>query len=161
MKVNSNQKIRMKTPWARIILAEERGQSLFEFAILTPVVLILLIGAIEIGRLAYLSILVNNAAHAGVQFGAQNLATAADNTGMQNAALNDGQNIAGLTATASHFCSCADGSSSSCQPSDCAGSHRLVYVQVNTTGQFQSLFSYPGFPSSYTVNGQAVMRVAQ
>jgi Flp pilus assembly protein TadG len=159
--MNSKRTIHEKAPWTRRILTEEKGQSLFEFAILTPVVLILLIGAIEIGRLAYLSILVNNAAHAGVQYGAQNLATAADNTGMQNAAMNDGQNIAGLTATATHFCSCADGSSSSCQPSDCTGSHRLVYVQVNTTGQFQSLFSYPGFPSSYTVNGLAVMRVAQ
>jgi hypothetical protein len=123
--------------------------------------LLLLVGAIEIGRLAYLSILVNNAAHAGVQFGAQNLATAADNTGMQTAALNDGQNIAGLTAVASHYCTCADGSSASCLATDCAGSHRLVYVQVNTTGLFRSLMGYPGFPASYTVNGKAVMRVAQ
>jgi Flp pilus assembly protein TadG len=145
----------------RAILAGEGGQSLLEFAVLAPVILLLLVGAIEIGRLAYLSILVNNAAHAGVQYGAQNLATAADNSGMQNAALNDGQNIAGLTASASHYCTCADGSSSSCQATDCAGSHRLVYVQVNTTGQFQSLFAYPGLPASYTVSGQAVMRVAQ
>ena len=150
-----------KVSWAQRILSEEKGQSLFEFAILTPVVLIMLVGAIEIGRLAYLSILVNNAASAGVQYGAQSLATASDNTGMQTAALNDGQNITGLTATATHFCSCADGSSSSCQPTDCGANHRLVYVQVNTTGQFQSLFAYPGFPASYTVNGQAVMRVAQ
>ena len=139
----------------------ESGQSLLEFALAAPVVMLFLVGAIEIGRAASLSILVNNAAHAGVQYGAQNLATAADDVGMQNAALNDAQNIAGLTAVASHFCSCADGSSSSCQPGDCSGSHRLVYVQVNTTGQFQPLMNYPGLPSSYTLNGQAVMRVGQ
>jgi hypothetical protein len=122
---------------------------------------LLLVGAIEVGRAAYLSILVSNAAHAGAQYGAQNLATAADSNGMQNAALNDGQNISGLTANASHFCSCADGSSSSCQPTDCSGSHRLVYVQVNASGTFQPLLPYPGLPSSYPISAQAVMRVAQ
>lgn len=159
--MNTRRTSRLKTPGPRAILRTDAGQSLVEFAILTPVVLLLLVGAIEIGRLAYLSILVNNAARAGVSYGAQNLATAADNTGMQTAALNDGQNIAGLTAVASHYCTCADGSSASCLATDCAGSHRLVYVQVNTTGLFRSLMGYPGFPASYTVNGKAVMRVAQ
>jgi Flp pilus assembly protein TadG len=159
--MNTRRTSRLRIPLLRAILLGEGGQSLVEFAILTPVVLVLLVGAIEIGRLAYLSILVHNAARAGVQYGAQSLATAADNTGMQNAALNDGQNISGLNAAASHFCTCADGSSSSCQANDCSGSHRLVYVEVNTTGQFQSLFAYPGLPPSYTINGQAVMRVAQ
>ena len=139
----------------------ENGQSLLEFALVAPVIMLLLVGAVEIGRVFYMTILVNNAARAGAQYGAQNLATAADPTGMQNAALADGQNITGLSANASHFCSCADGSSSTCQPSDCSGTHRLVYVKVNTTGVFQPLLHYPGFPSSYTVNGQAVMRVAQ
>jgi Flp pilus assembly protein TadG len=139
----------------------ESGQSLLEFALLVPVVMLLLAGAIDFGRAAYLSILVNNAARAGAQYGAQNLATAWDSFGMQGAAVADGQNIAGLTANAFYFCSCADGSSSSCQPTDCSASHRLVYVQVNTTGQFQSLLQYPGIPSSFTFNGQAVMRVAQ
>jgi len=161
MKMNTRRTSRLKIPALHAILAGEGGQSLLEFALVTPVVLLLLVGAIEIGRLAYLSILVHNAAHAGVQYGAQSLATASNNSGMQNAALNDGQNISGLTANASHYCTCADGSSSSCQATDCAGSHRLVYVQVDTTGRFQSLFSYPGLPPSYTVNGQAVMRVAQ
>lgn len=159
--MNTRQTARRKIHGMRWMLTAEGGQNLLEFALFVPVILLLLVGAIEIGRLAYLSILVNNAAHAGVQYGAQSLATASDNTGMQNAALNDGQNIAGLTAAASYFCTCADGSSSACQPTDCAGSHRLVYVQVNTTGQFQSLFAFPGLPASYTVSGQAVMRVAQ
>jgi len=161
MNMSTKQTSRLKTPWTRSLLGGERGQNLLEFALVVPIILLLLVGAIEIGRLAYLSILVNNAAHAGVQYGAQNLATASDNTGMQIAALDDGQNISGLTAAASHYCTCADGSSSSCQPTDCAGSHRLVYVQVNTTGQFHSLVAYPGLPSSYTVSGEAVMRVAQ
>jgi Flp pilus assembly protein TadG len=145
----------------RAILTGERGQNLLEFALAAPIVMLMLVSTVELGRLAYLGMLVKNAAHAGVQYGAQNLATAADSMGMQDAALNDGQNMAGLTATASHYCSCADGSSSSCAPGDCASSHRLVYVQVNTTGQFQPLLHWPGLPTTYTVNGRAVMRVAQ
>jgi Flp pilus assembly protein TadG len=154
-------KLKLSVAAIRAILKGDAGQNLLEFAVVTPIVLLLLVGAVEIGRLAYLGMLVQNAARAGVQYGSQNLATAADNSAMQSAALNDGQNISGLTATASHFCSCADGSSSSCTPGDCSGSHMLVYVQVNTTGQFQPLIHCPGLPSTYVLNGQAVMRVAQ
>jgi Flp pilus assembly protein TadG len=150
-----------KAAGIRAILEGEAGQNLVEFAVVTPVLLLLLVGAVEVGRLAYLGMLVQNAARAGVQYGSQSLATAADNTGMQNAALNDGQNISGLTAAASHYCTCADGSSSSCAAGDCSGSHMLVYVQVNTTGQFQPLIHCPGLPSTYVLNGQVVMRVAQ
>src|SRR5579863_10421150 len=121
----ANNKTRIWAGWAR----RESGQSLLEFALVAPIVMLLMVGSIEIGRILYMTILVNNAARAGAQYGAQNLATAADENGMQNAALADGQNIAGLNANATHFCSCADGSSSTCQPTDCSASHRLVYVQ--------------------------------
>jgi Flp pilus assembly protein TadG len=145
----------------RSILRSDAGTSLLEMALITPLLCLLLIGIIEIGRYAYLSILTANAARAGVAYGAQNLGTAMDITGMQNAALADGQNIPGLTATASYFCQCADGSASTCLATDCAASHRLVYVQVNTAGTFSSIFNYPGIPQTFNVNGIAVMRVAQ
>ena len=44
------------------------------------------------GRYAYLSILVGNAARAGTAYGAQSLAQSVDATGIQTAATNDFQN---------------------------------------------------------------------
>jgi Flp pilus assembly protein TadG len=130
-------------------------------AIVAPLLVLLLFGIVEVGRYAQFSIVVSNAARAGVQYGAQNLVTASDLSGMQTAALNDGQNLAQIEAIAKQYCTCADGTSSTCAPADCATSHRLVFVQVDTTGTFTSLIHYPGLPSGQTITSRAIMRVAQ
>jgi len=151
----------------------ERGTALLEVALLTPLLLLLMMGIIEVGRYAELSILVANAARAGVQYGAQSLVTASDSTGIINAAMNDGQNIPQLQVNPPSngysgsfvLCGCSDLSSglgSTCPATGCSSpQHPLVYVQVDTQGQFQSLFSYPGIPSSITINASAQQRVAQ
>jgi Flp pilus assembly protein TadG len=130
-------------------------------AIIAPFLILLIAGLVEVGRFANFSILVSNAARAGVQYGAQNLATAQDRVGTQNAATADAQNAGGISATASFYCKCANGTTSTCQSGDCATNHRIVYVQVDTTGVYQSIIHYPGFPGTLTVTDRAVMRVAQ
>jgi len=143
--------------------AAESGQTILEVALLIPVLLLLAVGIIEIGRYAYFSILVANAARAGAQYGAQSLATAADTAGIQTAAKNDGQNLAGLTVTSQQECGCTGSSiGSSCPATSCSSpNHPLVYVEVSTSGKFNSLFKYPGIPTSITVNSTELMRVAQ
>lgn len=139
----------------------EAGSAVAELALIAPLLVVLVIGLIELGRFAQYSILVANAARAGVQYGAQNLGTALDFAGMQTAAKNDAQNITGVSATASQFCSCADGTASTCLPTDCASSHQLVFVRVDAAGTFQSILHFPGIPGSQTITSRAVMRVAQ
>jgi Flp pilus assembly protein TadG len=141
--------------------AAERGQAVAELAIIAPLLLLLLVGLVEFGRYARMSILVSNAARAGVQYGAQNYVTALDDAGMQNAAQTDAESVAGISATSSHYCTCADGTASSCQPTDCPSSHRLVYVQVDTRGTFTSMLHLPYVSPSLTVAGRAVMRASQ
>jgi Flp pilus assembly protein TadG len=144
-------------------LSGTRGQSVLEFALVLPIMLLLLIGVIEVGRFAYFSILVANAARAGAQYGAQGLATAADTPGIQAAAENDGQNLPQLTVTASQACGCnGAGLSGTCPATGCTlPNHPLVYVQVQASGTFNSLFNYPGLPPSFTVSSTEKMRVAQ
>ncbi len=137
------------------------GQAAVELALSLPLLLMLLLVVVETGRAFYIAISVANAARAGVQYGSQNLTTAADNTGMQNAAAADAPNIAGMTTTATHFCVCADGSSSTCLSTDCATSHRLVYTQVDTSAPYTPLIDFMGILPTMTVPGKAVMRVAQ
>jgi Flp pilus assembly protein TadG len=49
----------------RAIWRSEKGQSLVELALLTPILLLLVVGIVEMGRYATLSIEVANAARAG------------------------------------------------------------------------------------------------
>src|SRR3984885_15780075 len=101
-------------------LVRERGQSLVELAFVVPLLLLLLIGIIEIGRFAFYSIVVSNAARAGAQYGAQSLATAADTAGIATAAKNDGQGGTGLTVTSSQLCGCSGATlSGSCPATLC------------------------------------------
>jgi Flp pilus assembly protein TadG len=152
------------------------GQSFIELALVLPIFVLLLVGAGEFGRLAYYGIEVSNAARAGVAYGAQNHITASDNIGMQLAATNDGSNVVGLAATcpgssvnglcavATQSCTCSNGTAITCANAGttCISPARILeFVQVNTTALVDPLIYLPGLPRSYTLNGQAVMRVEQ
>jgi Flp pilus assembly protein TadG len=159
------------------ILRSESGTSLVEMALLTSLLLTLLIAVIDLGRYAYLSILVGNAARAGAAFGAQGLAQSADTTDIRTAANNDfqnnGQGLGSLNISSSVSCGCDNmgtvtaaactgcgaGITTGC--GSCASGHWVVMVSVTASGTFGSLFNYPGIPSSITVSRTSTMRVAQ
>ena len=163
----------------RGILRSQSGQSLVEVALLTPLLLAMVLGAIEIGRYAYISILVGNAAHAGALYGAQSLSNSVSPTNITLAAQNDfqnnGQQTGNLNVTSNDSCGCDNGGTltylgqltSACLTIDpttaCTGSnnHWVVLVSVTASGKFQSLFSYPWIPSSITVTMTSTSRVNQ
>jgi Flp pilus assembly protein TadG len=165
----------------------ESGQSLIELALLTPVLLILVVGIAEVGRYSYLDILVSNAARAGAAWGAQNLPSSADTTDITTAATNDCQNCSSLTTGAltvasSPVCTCDNGGSLNPNPptsgycnsatnataGSCTVGHWVVMVQVSVTGTFKPMLTYPAgglfgylkFPS-LTLSSTATERVAQ
>jgi Flp pilus assembly protein TadG len=158
----------------------ESGQSLLEVALLLPILVAMLLGVIELGRYAYISILVGNAARAGAAYGAQSLVQSIDAAGIQTAADNDfqnnGQNVATLTVTSSTTCACDNGTGASVtaqtacsalanrQAGSCnpvPGSQWVVMVSVTASGTFNSLFNYPGIPSTLTVSSTSTLRVPQ
>jgi TadE-like protein len=146
-------------------LIGDTGQGLIELALTLPLLMLILLGAAEFARFAWAAIETANAARAGVQYGAQTQISASDNAGMQTAALNDGVNLSGLTATPSHSCACASAPSTSVVCTGASGSCGtgliLEYVQVNTTSTIKPLFHWPGLPTTFTANGSAVMEVEQ
>ncbi len=126
-----------------------------------PVILVTMVGAIEIGRVAYASIEVSTAARAGVQYGCQNESNAENASSMEQAALDD-VNLTGMTASASYSCKCSNGSTTSCTSNTCtSGTHLEEYVTVTTSYSMNSLFKYPGIPQTYSLSGYATMRVRQ
>jgi len=147
------------------MIGADAGQALIELALTLPLLVLLLIGAAELGRLAYYSVEVSNAARAGVAYGAQNHVTASNLAGMRTAAQNDAGNITLATTTATNSCACSSAytATSACTTTfSCSGTARIIeYVQVNTTATVSPLFKYPGVSKTYTLNGRAVMRVEQ
>ncbi len=147
-------------------------------ALLTPLLLTLLIGIIELGRYAYLSILVGNAARAGAAYGAQSLAQSSDTAGIHTAADNDlksnGQNSSNLIVTSCTACGCDSGGTvavgscgspgSGCAGAGagiCAAGHWVVTVSVTASDTFNSLFTYLRFLNSFTVSNTCTLRVTQ
>jgi Flp pilus assembly protein TadG len=155
------------------ILRSQSGQSLVELALLTPILLLLVVGTVEMGRYTSLSILVGNAARAGAEYGAQNPTTAGDSAGIQNAAMADLKDISGFktqpTVTSTFVCGCDNGGTiipspetfAACSVTCNVGAHLVTSVQVTVTGTFSSMFNYPGIPSPLTITSTATERVAE
>ena len=139
----------------------EEGQALVETAVAVVLLTTVLIGGVELARVAYAAIEVANAARAGVQYGTQNGRDASDTTGIQTAAANDASNLTGFSATTSYTCVCSDGSASTCQPTDCANSHIEQTLTVNTQATIDPIIHLPGLPRTYTLKGQAVQKCVQ
>ena len=132
------------------------GQSVVEFALVAPVLALLLVAVADFGRVFYTAIELNNAARAGTQYGIQSPANGADVAGMEQAAQSDGSAVSGLTATASEYCACPNGATQACSSTPCADMR--VYVEVDTSATFNTLLDYPGVPSSIALTGKSVVR---
>jgi Flp pilus assembly protein TadG len=170
-----SKKTRNAAPKKRRTLSPQSGQSLIELAFALPVLLLLAVGVIELGRYAYIAVLVGNAARAGAGYGAQSLPQAVDTAGITAAVQNDfkdkpSTNLSLSSTDSSVSCGCDSGGTTTTagcttivNPSagTCAAGHWVVIVSVTATGTFSSLFNFPGIPASITVSRTSAMRVAQ
>jgi Flp pilus assembly protein TadG len=140
-------------------LYRDDGSSLIETACLLPLLLLLLVGAVDFGRAYFAAVEVSSAAEAGALYGVQ---FPADTTGMIAAAKLDAADLAGLTPTATYGCECSDGSSitSLCGTAPTCAFNVVNYVEVDTTATYTPLIKYPGFSKSLTLNSKAKMRSA-
>lgn len=167
-------------------LRNDRGSAFVELALVLPILTLVLIGAAELGRMAYFAIEVSEAARAGVAYGAQGSTPAVDFAGITAAAKKSAADVPSLSVTATDPCVCetvtsstgtvvttplfdsCDGATAAaeqalCSPIAAAGTRNIVvnYVQVSTSATVSTMFNYPGIPSSFTLTGFAKMRVIQ
>jgi Flp pilus assembly protein TadG len=145
----------------RAKFAEERAQALVELGFTLPMLVVLLLGAVEFARAAYTGVEVSNAAKAAVQYGAQNSATASDTTGMQTAASNEAPDISLGSTTVSTSYICSDGSSTSGSPPTCSSASVETILTVQTQATFAPLIHIPGLGAAFTIHGQAVQKCLQ
>lgn len=146
-----------EAPFLKRLFRCNSGTSALEMAVAAPVLILLVIGLIELGRYMYFGILAAHMAESAVTYGAQNTFTAQDIAGMRSAAVTDGASLSQWIVTPSKICS-QNGAAITC-PSGTPGANMIYYVQVRVTGQFHSLLNYPGIPTSAPVSAYATARV--
>jgi Flp pilus assembly protein TadG len=126
----------------------DRAQSLVEFALVLPVLLILALAAVDYGRAYFDYISVTNAARNGAVFASASEEAAADEAGIRSAVLNelgevqDGDSVVVTVATGS----------------DAQGK---TFANVTVRHTFRTVFSWPGLPTSFPIQRSVQMRVAQ
>jgi Flp pilus assembly protein TadG len=143
------------------------GQAAAELALLGTTLVLMLAVAVEMGRLGYLAMTLDDAARAGAQYGAENYTTDGNTSGMKTAATNAATNINGTTwwgssaafsASASSFCECNNGTVVTC-PGTCSSGAPAIYVQVKTQANYVPFLKVPGLPSTFTIHGESTMPV--
>jgi len=142
----------------RRVSKDDRAAAVVEFALVTPLLVYLLIGLVDVGRYMYYGIVAEHAARSGVQYGAQTVYTAKDSTGISSVATTDGTGLA-LVATSSIECVQGGGVITCPSPATAVPTNLAYYIQVQVTGTFHPLIVYPGIPSSVPITATAVSRL--
>jgi len=150
----------------RSFASDNRGGSLIELALVCPVLIALLLGAAEYGRLCYVGMEVTNAAHAGVEYGTQNRVLAQDTTTIKSVSLREEGDIVNMnrpspltTSDISVQQLCASAYDQTPGACSTTAPNPVEYVQVNTQVTVASLFHPYGYTGTYTLHGSAIMRV--
>jgi Flp pilus assembly protein TadG len=152
---------------------EERGSVLTEMAVCIPVVLVILLGAVDFGRAWVHANATANAAHAGAQFGAQNIAHAGNtpviedvvmrdlkaSSMMKSIADGDSSSAASFSVESERYCMCDGGNEVDCDSGNCGpGQPSQMHVRVRVNSTFEPLFDYPGLPDEIQIDRQASLR---
>jgi Flp pilus assembly protein TadG len=141
-------------------LRGEGGAAALELALVAPLLMILVVGAAEIGTTVYEGMEAQNAAEAGALYASKH---GFDAAGIASAVSNSTAN-AGLSATPAptQFCGCpvSGGITEISCTSLCAGGTAPgQYVRVNARITHQPLVSFTGLTVPVTVSGEAIIRL--
>lgn len=142
--------------------SRNRGAAIAELAVALPVLTLMLLGAVDFARVWVQSTAVENAAHAGAQYGAQTTSHAADSNGIYNTVMADLNDSAVSEETfdvnSQRYCECADGTSIDCDTGTCTTGGVHMYVRVRVNSMFTTLIDYPGLPHQIDVSREARIR---
>ena len=114
--------------------ADRRGNFAIEFALAMPILLLLLVGLVDLGRYSLQKSALLQGAREGAQYG---ILAPTDTTNIQTTAQN-ATGLTGVTAIASTFCECVAGVPIGCGASCSPGTPKR-YVQVQMTRNFSSV----------------------
>jgi hypothetical protein len=134
-----------------------KGGAALELAVVFPVLLLLIIGVVDYGRMYFTAVTVANAARAGAEWGSEGTATYADTASWKQFAKLDGAEVSGIIIKPREYCQCG-GAASSCTSFCAGGAAPEVYVEVKASDTLTTLLPYPGLPKKLTVVRTATFR---
>ncbi len=136
-----------------------RGNAIVEFALVSTLVMTILFGVMDYGRIFGLAEQTANAANAGAAFAGMSVANSGNLAAITSAAKADAPEATAMTVSVNSLCTCTFGGEPISCSSSCAYGTKRVYVQVNTALPFQTLAQYPFLPGSTTLRASAIMRI--
>lgn len=150
------------------IRESRRGNAAVELAVAVPVILAMVLGAIDFGRVHLEAMVVKNAATIGSFYGAQSVQYSTDSTGIQAAANSEAAAIDGYSVTNDILCQCLDSNGDynsgetqvNCGDADC-GAYGVprVYIRTRSQKTFSTLGWYPGVPQTTAMDMTGWVRV--
>lgn len=154
-----------KLGWLKLIGSCDSGSALVETALTVPLIIVLLLGAVEMGDFAYRATEVTNAARAAAQYAAMNGGNFQDTSGMLLAAQQDAPRTnatcTSFAVTPTSSCVCSDGTSCGAVPYSCSSGKTVVTVSVTTSAKCSPITSVPGLGGTFTLYGFAQQEVLQ
>jgi Flp pilus assembly pilin Flp len=143
----------------RSLLRCREGASAVELALLTPLLLLLLVGVFDFGTAIRQKMQLNNAATAGAQYAVLDDRNAA---GLQQAIANATALSGGdFTVATSRVCECLDGRSVTCSNADACGvgARRRFFLEISVSRPHETMFDYPGMSNPFPLTGRSRMQV--
>lgn len=141
------------------LLRCRNGASAVELALLTPLLLLLLVGVFDFGTAILRKMQLNNAATVGAQYAVLDDRNA---DGLQQAIANATELSGGdFTVATSRVCECLDGRSVTCSNADACGTgaRRRFFLEVSVSRAHATMFDYPRVGNPLTLTGRSRVQV--
>ena len=145
------------------IREDRRGVAAIEFGFMTPILLIMLIIAADLGIGILTHIELTGAARAGTQYAQVKRPVQQDFDQIEEAvkeALSetDAAALEDVTVTTTLECQCSGGTAVSCSNTCPTGEFREAFLTVQVSQDWNPLVPYPGMSWPKTLTGESIMR---
>lgn len=145
-----------KTFCLKLFFQSDKGVAAIEFALIAPILCLLLLGVIDYGIYFNERMRMEDLARATAQYAVQGgdpddaMTNVAEGSDVYTDAAADGQTI---TSSAEEVCECAAGVAVACTDTCIDGSYVRHYFQVEMERPYAPLFPYPGIAENLTIRG--------
>jgi Flp pilus assembly protein TadG len=132
-----------RRPCRPALAADRSGNIAIEFALCLPILLLLTVGLLDLGRYSLQKSAMLQGARAGAQYGILDYSAGAE--AKVNTTAQEASGLSGVTASTGWFCECASGTAVSCDAAvTCSGSvMKKRYVTVSLSKTFDSVLTTP------------------
>ena len=138
-----------------------RGIAAVEFALLAPILVLLVIGAADISMALFEQMVVTNAAASGAAYASQK---GYNSSGIVSAVTSaTSLSLVQATPAPSEYCGCPNVSSgvvnASCGSTCPSGAKTGTYGSISARATYSLMFNIPGFPTSTVLSSTVVVRL--